>query len=359
MSYHSPEHDHAYNTSRKGGALTNLIGGIAIATGAATAGILGVDYAQRTSHRIDEAEVRVASNIDRLNQLELQVTIDDLAEAADLVTPSTVRVQGEFEYFGQKATVTGSGTIIIDDLGRRFILTNAHVTEDSEIRVNEFGDPVYDITLYNGDDFKKPISFKAAPVILSNGQRAHFNFQGDGTKIQDIALIEIPVDIRLPAEARGVRMHNLVTHPLHQGDPVIAVGTPFRNRDSVTHGIISHGARHGDIEPGNIFLQTDAPINPGNSGGGLFSIRKVREKDGKVELVVELVGMNTYGYRGGDGVSGSIRSDILKAACEQWGVPVMSPEERLAFDQLWKAVEEARKSILSQESAKEKSPVKV
>lgn len=353
-----PSEDANHDAKKPNRGIANLIGGMAIATGAAAAGILGIDYAQRTSDRIGQTEERAASALDRLNQLEIRVTMEDIAEAADIVTPSTVRVQGTFEYYGQKATVTGSGTIIIDDLGRRFILTNAHVTEQSEIRVNEFGDPVYSITLYNGDDYKKPITFKAAPVILSNGERAHFNFQGDGKKIQDIALIEIPVDIRLPASAKGVKFRNLIEHPLNEGDPVIAVGNPFNERDSVTSGIISHTARHGDIEPGNIFLQTDAPINPGNSGGGLFSIRKVRNSDGKVDLVVELVGMNTWGYRGGDGVSGSIRSDILKAACEKWGVPVMTPAERVAFDRLWKAVEEARKTILSQESKQQMPPAK-
>ena len=330
-------------------SFVNVIGGVAIATGAAAAGILGVDYTQRTSHRINQTEQKVASAIDRLQALELQITIDDLSEAADIVTPSTVRVQGEVEYYGKKEKVSGSGTIIVDDLGRKFILTNAHVTEDSEIRVNEFDDAVYEITLYNGDDLRKPISFKAAPVILSNGERAHFNVQGDGKKIQDIALIEIPVDIRLPAEARGVRMRNLVTHPLNEGNPVIAIGNPFNELDSVTHGIISHGTRHNDVEPSTIFIQTDAPINPGNSGGGLFSIRKVRNPEGKVELVVELIGMNTWSYQDGDGVSGSIRSDILKAACEQWGIPVMSPAEREAFDRLWAAVEEARQIIIREQ----------
>lgn len=292
---------------------------------------------------------------ERLQQLELRVMLDDLDDAADLIAPSTVRVQGEVDgFYGEKVTVTGSGTIIVDNLGRKFILTNAHVTEGAGVDIGGQGNSVYTVTLYNGNDFKEPLTFKASPVILSNGKRAEMQFQGDGTTIQDIALLEIPVDVRLPESAKGVRLRNILENPLDEGDPVIAIGTPFGNRDSVTHGIISHLARHGDIEPGNIFLQTDTPINGGNSGGILASIRKVRNARGEVELVVELVGMNTYGYRGGDGVNGSIRVDIIKAALEGWGIPLMTPEEKAVFEKLWKEVEEVRaKWRAEQEKGKE------
>lgn len=292
---------------------------------------------------------------ERLQQLDLRVTLDDLGDAVDLIAPSTVRVQGEVEgLYGEKVTVTGSGTIIVDNLGRKFILTNAHVTENSGVDISGQGNAVYTVTLYNGNDFKEPLTFKASPVILSSGKRAEFQFQGDGTTIQDIALLEIPVDVRLPESAKGVRLRNMLESPLNEGDPVVAIGTPFGNRDSVTHGIISHLARHGDIEPGNIFLQTDTPINGGNSGGILASIRKVRNARGEVELVVEFVGMNTYGYRGGDGVNGSIRVDIIKAALEGWGIPVMTPEEKVVFEKLWKEVEAVRaKWRAEQEKRKE------
>jgi S1-C subfamily serine protease len=298
-----------------------------------------------------EAErARIARSLqnaqERIANLELQVTMDDLAEAADIVTPSTVRVQGEVEnWYGGVSRVTGSGTIILDNQGRKYILTNAHVTEDSEIMANEHEDWVYDITLYNGDDYSDPITFKAQPVVLSDGQRAHFTPEGDGSNFQDIAILEIPADIELPESAKGVRIQNLFENPLNEGDPVIAVGNPFNERDSVTHGIISHRARFGDIEPGNVFLQTDAPINPGNSGGGLFSVRKVRDPHGGVRLVVELVGMNTWGYRGGDGVSGSIRADVLKAALEKCGISIMSSEEKELFEKEWEKIEKAQEEI--------------
>jgi len=295
------------------------------------------------------------SILNRLSDLELHVTLDDLDDAADLIAPSTVRVQGEVEgFYGERVTVTGSGTIIVDNLGRKFILTNAHVTEDSGVDIDGQGNSVYTVTLYNGNDFKEPLTFKASPVILSSGKRAEFQFQGDGTTIQDIALLEIPVDVRLPEDAKGVHLRNILERPLNEGDPVIAIGTPFGDRDSITHGIISHLARHGDIEPGNIFLQTDAPINGGNSGGILASVRKVRNAKGKVELVVELVGMNTWKYRGGDGVAGSIRVDVIKAALEGWGIPVMTPDEKVAFEKLWKKLEEVREKWRAEQEKRDK-----
>jgi serine protease Do len=58
------------------------------------------------------------------------------------------------------------------------------------------------------------------------------------------------------------------------GDWVLAAGSPFGLRQSVTAGIIS---AKGRVELGMVdfveLLQTDAAINPGNSGGPLFDLR--------------------------------------------------------------------------------------
>ena len=49
-------------------------------------------------------------------------------------------------------------------------------------------------------------------------------------------------------------------------------------------------------------------INPGNSGGGLFDMKG------------RLIGINTWGYRGGDGISGSIRVDEIISMLNSWGI---------------------------------------
>lgn len=68
------------------------------------------------------------------------------------------------------------------------------------------------------------------------------------------------------------------------GEGVLAIGNPFGEELSLTHGIISQKNRLLPAEEGfsvpNV-LQTDAPINPGNSGGPLFDL------DG------EVIGVNT------------------------------------------------------------------
>ena len=60
---------------------------------------------------------------------------------------------------------------------------------------------------------------------------------------------------------------------LEVGEYVVAVGNPFGQGHSVTHGIISAKERRiPDFILAN-YLQTDAPINPGNSGGPLLNLK--------------------------------------------------------------------------------------
>ncbi len=69
---------------------------------------------------------------------------------------------------------------------------------------------------------------------------------------------------------------------LEVGDYVLAVGSPFGLRSTVTQGIVSAKGRGGmGITRYEDFIQTDAAINPGNSGGALVNMRG------------ELVGINT------------------------------------------------------------------
>ena len=237
----------------------------------------------------------------QLNQdLGSRITLDQFVTAVSMVTPSTVRVEGQHGL--------GSGVIITDANNNRYILTNGHVTQQNEFHSGEFGDSVYHIKVYNGTDYTNPIEFNAAPVILSNGQRAY-----SPPEEHDLALLAIPPNVKLPP-GLGVKMRDIVLAPLRVGEPVMVVGNPFGERDSVSFGGISHIDRESSLNI-NHHIQTDAPINPGNSGGGLFSLRVV---DGKP--VVELVGINTWGYRGGDGIGGSIRIDYIQKVLKNWGI---------------------------------------
>lgn len=85
----------------------------------------------------------------------------------------------------------------------------------------------------------------------------------------DVALIKVK------AKREMVPLPMGDSDSLEVGEYVVAVGNPFGQGHSVTHGIISAKER---TVPGlgaglGNYLQTDAPINPGNSGGPLLNLR--------------------------------------------------------------------------------------
>jgi serine protease Do len=90
------------------------------------------------------------------------------------------------------------------------------------------------------------------------------------------------------------------------GDIVLAFGSPFNLRRSVTRGIISAKGRSNlDLGDGEVvyqkFLQTDAAINPGNSGGPLAN------------LCGEVIGLNTAiasNSGGNEGIGFSIPMNV-------------------------------------------------
>lgn len=83
----------------------------------------------------------------------------------------------------------------------------------------------------------------------------------------DLALIKVETKKKLTPVALGD------SDALQVGEYVMAVGNPFGQGHSVTHGIISaKGRRSPDFALAS-YLQTDAPINPGNSGGPLLNLK--------------------------------------------------------------------------------------
>ncbi len=148
----------------------------------------------------------------------------------------------------------GSG-IILDPKG--YILTNDHVITRS-----------YD---------DRPVDHIS--VTLSGNDSRRYTARVIGAdKLTDLAVIKIDAGRPLPYAQLGD------SSSMRVGDWVLAIGSPFELKDTVTAGIIS--ARGREIEPGpdgqfKRFLQTDAAINPGNSGGPL------------VNLAGQVIGINT------------------------------------------------------------------
>src|SRR5205823_13332064 len=126
--------------------------------------------------------------------------------------------------------------------------------------------------------------------VALSGRSSKYTAKVVGTDDEtDLAVLKISADRELPVaklgNSDGVRV----------GDWVLAIGSPFGLRATVTAGIISakdRGQAEGVGRQFQHFLQTDAAINPGNSGGPL------------VDLAGQVIGINTAietqngGYQG-------------------------------------------------------------
>ncbi len=161
----------------------------------------------------------------------------------------------------------GSGFILTTD---GFIMTNAHVVDGADEVL---------VTLTDDREFK-------ARIIGAD-------------KRTDVAVVKIEAT-GLPAVKVGD------VNRLKVGEWVMAIGSPFGLKNTVTAGIVSAKQRDtGDYLP---FIQTDVAINPGNSGGPLINMRG------------EVVGINSqiYSRSGGFmGISFAIPMDEAVRVSEQ------------------------------------------
>jgi serine protease Do len=137
----------------------------------------------------------------------------------------------------------GSGVVVRSD---GYILTNNHVIDGA----NEIT-----VTFDNKREMK-------AKLVGTDAKTDIAVLKVDATNLPTIAL----------ADSSQARV----------GDVVLAMGSPFGLKQTVTMGIVSARGRTGlGIEDYEDFIQTDASINPGNSGGALLNTRG------------ELIGINT------------------------------------------------------------------
>jgi serine protease Do len=83
----------------------------------------------------------------------------------------------------------------------------------------------------------------------------------------DVALIKVDTNKKLTALSLGD------SDQLEVGEYVMAVGNPYGQGHSVSHGIVSAKGRIAPGLPVANYLQIDAPINPGNSGGPLLNLK--------------------------------------------------------------------------------------
>jgi Do/DeqQ family serine protease len=205
------------------------------------------------------------TNYDRDNYPDLTYAAENAVKAVVNIV-KTEEVQSRygrreynpfFEFFGipegygdnsapRERMSGGSGVIISAD---GYIVTNNHVVENaSKLKVTLNDNRIFDGKVIGTD-----------PTT-------------------DVALIKIDGK-DLPTLAFGD------SDALRLGEWVLAIGSPYDLRSTVTAGIVSAKARQLSVMPSQFgiesFILTDAAVNPGNSGGALVNVKG------------ELMGINT------------------------------------------------------------------
>ena len=199
---------------------------------------------------------------------------------AKLVTPTVVHIQSKkaASFMDKNFTLeeTGSGVVVrLPGLSEPYLLTNHHVIE--KVRPDQL-------------------------VITTHDRRLLHAVKSWSDDASDVAVLTIE-EKDWPAARLGD------SDQMRIGHWVLAIGSPFDQAGSVTHGIVSSKGRRslklgtGDRFINQDFIQTDASINPGNSGGPLVNLRG------------EIIGINTAiasQSGGSEGVGFSIPINLIR-----------------------------------------------
>jgi serine protease Do len=173
------------------------------------------------------------------NLQNLSISASPAIPVAKKLLPSIVAISvigSEQNYFGRSYQTEGTGSGIIIDSSKGYIVTNNHVIEGAS-----------QIT-----------------VILNSGKKLSASLVGRDSQT-DLAVIKVSGS-NLTAAKLGD------SSKLQVGELAIAIGSPMGTEyaGSVTSGIISGLNRKVSVGDKNMnLIQTDAAINPGNSGGAL------------------------------------------------------------------------------------------
>jgi serine protease Do len=210
-----------------------------------------------------------------------------LERLAATVAPAVVQVQvsgwcasgsasAEGSAILTSCRVVGSG-VIVDPSG--YIITNEHVVRNAH-HIRVMLTPKSELSEDGMAPQGKPQALDAVVVVANRGpvgKRQVLDATVVGAnRATDVALLKIEA-----AGLAAIPLHHTGRGP-HQGQVVLAVGSPEGLDNTMTTGIISAVGRQPHPDFPMLYIQTDAAINPGNSGGPLLGV------DG------ELIGINTF-----------------------------------------------------------------
>ena len=181
---------------------------------------------------------------------------DQVSRIFEEAGPAVVEIEvaRTFRNVTVPSAYSGSG-FLVDEQG--YILTNNHIVSD-------------------GDSFV---------ARLSDGREIEAEKMGF-SEADDLAALKVD-----PKDIEGITPLELAdSAKVRPGQMAIAIGSPFREFNSIAVGVVS-GIGRGQTSvlnrPIPDMIQTDAPLNPGNSGGPLLN------SDGKVIGINSSIRVNT------------------------------------------------------------------
>ncbi len=201
-----------------------------------------------------------------------------VAAVAGAVSPAIVRVEAAphrrrgRHHWGPGRARVGHGSGVVIDADKGHVLTNFHVTHNSD-KVN---------------------------VAFGDGKEVEGDVLG-ADAVSDLALVKVPGE-GLTAATFGD------SDALKVGQVVIALGNPDGERVVATAGIVSAIGMELRGPSGRVMsglIQTDALFNPGMSGGALVNERG------------EVVGVNTASMLEAQGINLAIGSNTARKIAEQ------------------------------------------
>lgn len=251
-------------------------------TASAQAQVIGIPISAGASETTEHREKLYQELARDVKSLQRELGI--YKRVIKLVAPSVVHIEAtplpQYQ-MRQDIEEAGSGVLIQLPglLEKTFVLTNRHVIKHSD---------------------KDHLQLELAGGRLLHPTRIWTDSQ------TDVAIMAVRDRDLLPARIGDSSQADI-------GEIVLAFGSPFNLRQSVTRGIISAKGRSNlDLGEGEVayqnFMQTDAAINPGNSGGPLVNLRG------------EVIGLNTAiasNSGGNDGIGFSIPINIAVRTMHQ------------------------------------------